>query len=82
MIETITTTEANRRFSEVIRTVESGHTVVITKHGRVIARIVPERSERPERSEAHQRLIERLRTQEGFEFEPWTRDELYESVLE
>lgn len=37
----IQSTEAKARFAELLRTVEHGETVVITRHGRVVARMVP-----------------------------------------
>ena len=34
-------TEAKARFAQLLRIVESGKTVVITRHGRVVAHVVP-----------------------------------------
>jgi prevent-host-death family protein len=33
--------EAKNRLSELLRAAEAGHTVVITRHGRAVARLVP-----------------------------------------
>ena len=38
----VRSTEAKARLAELLRTVERGETVVITRHGKKIARIVPE----------------------------------------
>lgn len=37
----IQSTEAKARFAELLRIVEQGETVVITRHGRVVAQIIP-----------------------------------------
>lgn len=34
MLKTITATDANRRFSELLRLIESGDTFIVTSHGR------------------------------------------------
>ena len=34
-------TEAKARFAELLRTVEHGETVVITRHGRAVAHVTP-----------------------------------------
>ena len=34
-------TEAKARFAELLRTVEQGETVVITRHGKAVAHLVP-----------------------------------------
>ena len=38
---TINATEAKARFAKLLRTVENGETVAITRHGATIARVVP-----------------------------------------
>ena len=50
-------TEAKANFAELLRTVESGETVVITRHGKKIARLVPDSDQdRADRLEAMKRL--------------------------
>lgn len=34
MLKTITATEANRRFSEILRLIDEGETFIVTSHGR------------------------------------------------
>ena len=40
-MNTVQATEAKARFAELLRTVERGETVAITRHGRVVARVTP-----------------------------------------
>ena len=40
-MQTIQATEAKARLAELLRTVEHGETVAITRHGRTIAHVVP-----------------------------------------
>jgi prevent-host-death family protein len=57
--------EAKARFSEVVSRAERGKQTLITKRGTAVARVVPEeraRSERWDRSEAVDRIIEFSRT--------------------
>jgi antitoxin (DNA-binding transcriptional repressor) of toxin-antitoxin stability system len=78
MIKTITATEANRRFSEILRLIDEGETFIVTTHGRPRIRMERVREDVLEREAAKERLLERLRSQEGYAIVPWTRDELYE----
>ena len=57
--------EAKARFSEVVSRAEKGKQTVITKHGKVVARVVPEKAPRAEkwdRSEVIDRIVEFSRT--------------------
>jgi antitoxin (DNA-binding transcriptional repressor) of toxin-antitoxin stability system len=78
MLKTITATEANRRFAEILRLIDEGETFIVTTHGRPRIRMERVREDVLEREAAKERLLERLRSQEGFEIRPWHRDELYE----
>jgi len=52
-------TEAKARFAELLRTVENGETVAITRHGKTIAHMVPAPDqEQAERDAAVDRLLE------------------------
>ncbi len=56
-------TEAKARLAELLRTVERGETVVITRHGKKIAHLVPAvEQERAEREAAVQRFLKRRAT--------------------
>jgi prevent-host-death family protein len=46
----IQATEAKAKFAEILRTVESGGTIEITRHGRPIARMTPIHTSRQEES--------------------------------
>ena len=55
----IQSTEAKARFAEVLRSVEHGETIAITRHGKTIAHLVPARDqEQAERDAAVERLLE------------------------
>ena len=41
--------EAKARFSEVVSRAQEGRQTVITKRGKAVARVVPEKGKRPER---------------------------------
>ena len=58
-------TEAKARLAELLRTVERGETVVITRHGRKIAHLVPAADqERAERRAAIERFLKQRATWE------------------
>ena len=41
MDEAVSAADANRRFSELLRTVKKGRSVVVTSHGKPVAKISP-----------------------------------------
>lgn len=41
MKRVVSAADANRRFSELLRTVKNGHSVVVTSHGKAVAKLVP-----------------------------------------
>jgi len=55
---------ANQEFSRLIREVEQGHGIVITRRGRPVAKIVPhmaEKTEDPEWLAAYDRMMTQLK---------------------
>jgi prevent-host-death family protein len=78
MRQTVSAADANRRFSELLRTVQAGRSVIITSHGRPVAKIVPIAEDDSAREGARSALFARLRTQRAANAGPWTRDELYD----
>ena len=54
----IQSSDAKARLSQILDEVESGETIVITRHGRPIARIVPEMDSREAET---RRTMERIR---------------------
>lgn len=79
---TMTATEANRKFSALLRAVEKGNDVTITSHGREVAIISkPDgtaKAEQEKRLAALERLKAHWAVIEPVTVGPWTRDELYE----
>ena len=78
MDETISAAEANRRFSQLLRTVREGRSYVVTAHGRPVARIVPLSERDIEAERAKQALLARLEAEPVVDIGHWTRDELYD----
>ena len=80
MKRTVSAADANRRFSELLRTVKSGHSVVVTSHGKAVAKIVPVGENERTAAGARAALFERLRTERASRVGRWTRDELYDDA--
>ena len=77
LMKTVTASEANRRFSELLKEVRRGETILVTSHGEPVAELRPPQTSIAKRA-AFERLMERLRSQPAMNLGPWTRDELYE----
>jgi prevent-host-death family protein len=75
---TITAAEANRTFSALLRRIRAGRTVVITSHGRPVARMVPITEGDELTGAARTTLFKRLRGTTAKAVPRWTRDELYD----
>ena len=73
----VSATDANRRFSELLRTVKKGRSVVVTSHGKPVARITPVLDDERAAEGARSALFARLRTERAVKVGRWTRDELY-----
>lgn len=78
MDETITAAEANRRFSKILRRVREGHSVIVTSHGRPVARIIPAAGGESARDQVWKDHLQRLRARPAIDVGHWTRDELYD----
>lgn len=78
MSRAVTAADANRDFSKLLREVRNGNSVVITSHGKPVAKIVPFVAQDRVRAAAKARLMARLRSQRAIDIGPWTREELYE----
>jgi prevent-host-death family protein len=76
--ETVSAADANRRFSELLRTVREGRRIIVTSHGRPVAKIVPITEHDQTHRGARTGLISRLRAEPVVDIGRWTRDELYE----
>lgn len=61
----IQSSEAKARLPELLDDVERGETIIITRHGRAIARIIPEAERRRKDIEDAMESIKRLREETG-----------------
>lgn len=80
MDKSISAADANRRFSELLRTVKAGHSVIVTSHGKPAAKITPLTEDVRTVERARSTLFNRLRKQRAVDVGRWTRDELYDDV--
>jgi prevent-host-death family protein len=78
MDKTVSASNANRKFSELLRAVRAGQTYVVTAHGKPIAKLIPFEPREDPRTLAKAVLFKRLRAQPVTDIGPWSRDELYE----
>jgi prevent-host-death family protein len=78
MTKAVSSADANRDFSKLLRAVRDGESFVITSHGKPVAKIVPFVAQDRVRAAAKARLLARLRSQRAINAPRWTRDELYE----
>jgi prevent-host-death family protein len=58
---TVGTFEAKTKLSELLDKVEAGEEIVITRHGKPIARLVALATERPQRKLTGEEMLERLK---------------------
>jgi prevent-host-death family protein len=77
MDKIVSAADANRRFSELLGIVKKGGTVIVTSHGKPVARLAPIEGDRAAEV-ARSALFARLRRAEVVDAGPWTRDELYD----
>lgn len=83
MQRSVSAREANQHFSRILRDVEAGAEIVVTRRGQPVARIVPasssgERRLTAEQEAAHARSMERLRKGWLLGGGRFSRDELYD----
>ena len=77
MDKAVSAVEANRHFSQILRSVREGESYIVTAHGKPVARITPIRPGDGTVG-ARRRLLDRLAAQPVIDVGPWTRDELYD----
>ena len=80
MNQAISATDANRRFSELLRTVKKGRSIIVTSHGKPVAKITPVVEDERAAEAARSALFARLRTERAVNVGRWTRDELYDDA--
>ncbi len=78
-MKAVTSTEANRGFSQLLREVSLGETVQITSRGRAVALLSPvDLRAQLRRQAAKASLLQRLAAQPVAGQRDWARDELYD----
>ena len=80
MDKAVSAADANRRFSELLRTVKKGGSVVVTSHGKPVAKIMPVVEDELAAEGARAALLTRLRRGRAVNAGCWTRDELYDDA--
>ncbi|HTP35540.1 MAG TPA: type II toxin-antitoxin system prevent-host-death family antitoxin [Candidatus Acidoferrales bacterium] len=80
MEQSVSAADANRRFSELLRTVKRGRSVIVTSHGKPVAKITPVGEDARAARGARTALFARLRTERPVNAGRWTRDELYDDA--
>jgi prevent-host-death family protein len=80
MDKAVSAADANRRFSELLRTVKKGRSVVVTSHGKPVAKILPVVEDDLAADGARSVLFTRLRRERVVNAGRWTRDELYDDA--
>lgn len=76
MSKTISATDANQRFSELLREVAEGQSYTVMSRGRAVAHVLPVDRERERRSVS--RLLRFVRQLPVRHAGNWSRDDLYE----
>ena len=80
MDKAVSAADANRLFSELLRTVKKGRSVVVTSHGKPVAKISPVVEDDLAAEGARSVLFTRLRRERVVNAGRWTRDELYDDT--
>src|SRR5690242_2686745 len=78
MEKKISTSEAKRKLSSVLRRVRGGDSYVVTSRGQPIAHIIPAHKHESTARAARTALLSRLEAQPLVKIGLWMRDELYE----
>ena len=86
MQRSVSAREANQQFSRILRDVEAGAEILVTRRGQPVARIVPaqppgERQLTPEQEAALERTRRRLEKGWDLGGGKFNRDELYDEIL-
>jgi prevent-host-death family protein len=80
MDKVFTAADANRRFSELLRTVKKGRSVIVTSHGKPVAKITPIADDERAAEGGRAALFTRLQRERAVSVGRWTRDELYDDA--
>ena len=77
-MKTVSASDANRKFSQLLRDVGHGEVITVLSRGKPVAVISPARANTDLRESARRRLIERLKRQKVTGRREWSRQDLYE----
>jgi prevent-host-death family protein len=77
-MKSLSSADANRRFSAVLRDVSKGEEIVVVSRGKPVARIVGVQADAKLRISAKAALLKRLRGQPATGIRKWKRADLYE----
>ena len=80
-MNTITASNANRKFSSLLRDANNGEDITITSRGKPVAKNIHVKSTVMQKKAMKNLLLSRLKTQAATGPRNWTRDELYDDVL-
>lgn len=78
-MKTISASDANRYFSNLLRDVATGEVITVLSRGNPVATIAPARTGDTARKAAKLHLLHRLQQQNPSGSRNWTRAELYEA---
>lgn len=76
MDKAISASEANQRFSEMLRQVANGESFTVTSRGRPVARVIP--IEVADQQRKIERLLDYVETLPIRRAGPWKREDLYD----
>lgn len=72
----VSATEANQRFSEILREVGEGESFAVTSRGKVVAEISPPKKREKKRST--EEFLAELESRPNIIVKPWKREDLYD----
>ncbi len=72
----VSATEANQRFSEILREVADGDSFAVLSRGRVVAEITPPKKREKKRST--EEFLAELESRPIIHGKPWKREDLYD----
>jgi prevent-host-death family protein len=79
-MKTITASNANRGFSNLLREVSKGEEIMITSRGTPVAKVISVKSTVLQKNAMKKLLLSRLKTQIATGSRNWTRNELYDDA--
>ena len=77
-MKTVSASDANRKFSQLLRDVDHGEVITVLSRGKPVAIISPAKANTDLRESARRRLIERLKRQKVTGRREWSRQDHYE----